>query len=67
MDSDEVAIKKFQSELLSVFLRWLEESDLQDLQLLEAAVALMNKFSDNALTFEPDPQMFFSEEDEEED
>lgn len=67
MDSEEIAIKKFQKELLSVFLRWLEESDLEDMQLLQAAVALMNKFSDNAVTFEPDPSMFFNDEEGEEE
>ena len=64
MDNEEQAILKFQNELLSVFMRWLEESDLDDMQLLEAAVAMMNKFGDDVVTFEPDPQMFFEEGDE---
>jgi hypothetical protein len=65
MDDDDTAVLKFQNELLGVFLRWLEESDLDDMQLLEAAVAMMNKFGDDVVTFEPDPQAFFGEEEEE--
>ena len=67
MDDEETTILKFQNELLQVFLRWLEESDLDDMQLLEAAVAMMNKFTDTIVTFEPDQQTFFGDGEEEEE
>ena len=65
MDPEDEAVKMFQNEVLAVFLRWSEESDLTDMELLESAVALMNRFADDAVTFEPDPQAF-SKDDEEE-
>ena len=44
MDDDATAVLKFKSEFLGLLRRWLEESDLEDLDLLNAAVSLMNDY-----------------------
>lgn len=56
IDNQETAVLKFKSELLSVFRRWLEESDLGDMELVEATVEVMNAFcEEDAVQFEADP------------
>ena len=43
-DSREVAVLKFKREFLGLLRRWLEESDLEDMELVEATVDLMNEY-----------------------
>ena len=55
MDDDYTAILKFKSEFLGLLRRWLEESDLEDMDLLNAAVALMNEYcQEGGVEFSPD-------------
>lgn len=51
-----MAVLKFKTEVLSVFRRWMEESDLEDMQMVEAVVEVINEFcQEDAVQFEPDP------------
>lgn len=55
---DKPPILKFSDELLSVFSRWFEESDLDEAEMAEAAVAVINSFcGEGAIQFDPDPDM----------
>ena len=55
MDDREVAVLKFQNEFLGLLRRWLEESDLEDMDLLNAAVSLMNEYcQEGGVEFSPD-------------
>ena len=55
MDDGATAILKFKSEFLGLLRRWLEESDLEDMDLLNAAVSLMNDYcQDGGVEFAPD-------------
>ncbi len=46
IDDRGTAILKFKSEFLGLLRRWLEESDLEDMELVAAAVDLMNEYCD---------------------
>ena len=49
---------QFSNELLNVFLRWSEESDLTPLDMAEIATIVINNFCDEtAIEFEPDQDM----------
>ena len=55
MDDDSTAILKFKSEFLGLLRRWLSESDLEDMDLLNASVSLMNEYcQDGGVEFAPD-------------
>ena len=52
---DQGPLQKFSTELLGVFIRWEEESDLDELDMAEAAVEVINRFlNSETLIFEPD-------------
>tara|TARA_R100000808_G_scaffold23045_1_gene50663 strand:- start:467 stop:658 length:192 start_codon:yes stop_codon:yes gene_type:complete len=52
---DQGPLQKFSTELLGVFIRWEEESDLDELDMAEAAVVVINRFlNSETLIFEPD-------------
>jgi len=58
---------QFSNELLSVFVRWQEESDLTPLEMAEVATIVINNFCDQeTIEFEPD-QGLIDKLDEEED
>ena len=51
-------ILMFADELLTVFHRWSEESDLEPLDMAEAAAIVINNFcNEDAIEFDPDPDM----------
>ena len=55
MDDDPIATLKFKSEFLGLLRRWLAESDLKDMDLVNACVELMNEYCDDgAIDFVPD-------------
>ena len=55
MDDDTIAILKFKSEFLGLLRRWLAESDLGDMDLVNAVVELMNEYCDEgSVDFVPD-------------
>ena len=63
---------QFSNELLNVFVRWSEESDLTPLQMAEIAAIVINNFcgDEASIEFEPDSEMldqidFFEDLDEE--
>ena len=54
IDDRETAVLKFKSEFLGLLRRWLEESDLSDMELVEACVQLMNEYCQRgAIEFDP--------------
>ena len=56
---------QFSNELLNVFVRWSEESDLDEYQMAEIAAIVINNFcGDIAIEFEPDQQMLDDIEDD---
>ena len=64
---DKPPILKFSDELLSVFSRWFEESDLDEMEMAEAAVAVINSFcGDGAIEFDADPDMLDTIDEEKE-
>ena len=44
IDDRHTALLKIKSEFLGLLRRWLEESDLEDMELVEGAVELMNEY-----------------------
>ena len=55
MDDRATAVLKFKREFLGLLRRWLEESDLEDMELVSAAVDLMNEYCPRgAIEFAPD-------------
>ena len=60
-------ILKFTDELLAVFLRWSEESDLGPLELAEAAVTVINNFCDEPVMDFAPAKGFIDEVSEEEE
>ncbi len=58
IEPDKPPVLMFAEELLGVFIRWSDESDLDPLEMAEAAAAVINNFcDDDAIEFEPDPQL----------
>ena len=49
---------KFQDELLTVFIRWFEESDLDEVDMEEAALAVIDNFCGKTLDFDSDFDFF---------
>ena len=65
--SDTPAEIQFSNELLAVFVRWQEESDLTPLEMAEVAAIVINNFcNEETIEFEPD-QDLIDRLDEEED
>lgn len=54
--------KQFENELSAVFVRWYEESDLDDLTMAQVAIDVIERFCGTDVEFEPD----FEWEDEDE-
>ena len=45
----------FAEELLGVFIRWSDESDLEPLEMAQTAAVVINNFcNEDAIEFEPD-------------
>lgn len=63
MTKDLGPAQKFERELASVFVRWWEESDLDDHEMAEIALAVTDRFCSTDVEFEAD---FEVEEEEEE-
>ena len=53
-DSEDPAVKQFKNELLAVFKRWYEESDLDDFDMECAATEVIESFCGTSLEFESD-------------
>jgi len=47
------AKKQFENELSAVFVRWWEESDLEDLDMARIAVKVVDRFCDIDIEYEP--------------
>ena len=51
-------LEKFSVEVRAVLDRWIEESDLEDVEMAEAAAKVISDWLDEeVLTFEPDDDM----------
>ena len=62
-DDMDTQILKFQNALITVFQRWLEESDLDNHDMAKASVDVINSIcDDDAITFESD--ILFDEDQE---
>ena len=48
--------KKFEHELSAVFVRWWEESDLDELEMSHLAIGVIERFCDTSVEFEPDQE-----------
>ncbi len=44
----------FEHELSAVFVRWWEESDLDETEMAELAIGVNERFRDASVQFEPD-------------
>ena len=65
MPKDAPAEVKFSTELLNLFNRWDEESDLTPLEMAEIAVIVINNVcGDGAIEFEADDAFFDGIEEE---
>lgn len=53
-DPNRKAVKQFSTELLAVFKRWFEESDLDEFDMECAAADVIERFCGNMLDFESD-------------
>ena len=53
-DPSEPAVIGFKTELLGVFRRWFEESDLDEFRMECAAVEVIEKFCGTTVDFDPD-------------
>tara|TARA_Y100000310_G_scaffold225144_1_gene227159 strand:+ start:885 stop:1097 length:213 start_codon:yes stop_codon:yes gene_type:complete len=64
---DKPPVLMFAEELLGVFIRWSDESDLEPLEMAEAAAAVINNFcdDDDAIVFDADPQLLDDIEEQE--
>jgi hypothetical protein len=48
--------EKFKVELRSVFLRWWDESDLDEMDMRDAALEVIKEFCETSIGFEADPE-----------
>ena len=55
--------EQFENEMSAVFVRWWEESDLDELQMSHIAVGVIERFCDTTVDFEAD--FDFGEDDDE--
>lgn len=51
---DETPVEKFKNELKAVFTRWYEESDLDDVEMGDAAIEVVEQFCDVTIGFDSD-------------
>jgi hypothetical protein len=49
--------KKFEHELSAVFVRWWEESDLDELEMSHIAIGVIERFCDTTVEFESEIQL----------
>ena len=56
MTQDLGPAQKFERELASVFVRWWEESDLDDHEMAEIALAVTDRFCSTDIEFESDQE-----------
>jgi hypothetical protein len=49
--------KKFEHELSAVFVRWWEESDLDELEMSHLAIGVIERFCDTTVEFESEIQL----------
>lgn len=49
--------KKFEHELSAVFVRWWEESDLDELEMSNIAIGVIERFCDTTVEFESEIQL----------
>ena len=55
LSNDGIPILQFKRELLGVFMRWLEESDIEEYEMIEATHDLMGEFlNEETVDFIPD-------------
>ena len=55
-DDTSEALRKFVTEVVSVFMRWYEESDLEDEAMLSGATYAIERFFGTDVEFEADPE-----------
>ncbi len=46
--------KQFENELSAVFVRWWEESDIDEMEMAEIAMVVIDRFCDTDVEFEMD-------------
>lgn len=46
--------RMFEKELSSVFIRWWEESDLDEVEMAHIAIGVIERFCDTSVDFEAD-------------
>jgi hypothetical protein len=46
--------KQFENELSAVFVRWWEESDIDEVEMAEIAMVVIDRFCDTDVEFEMD-------------
>lgn len=46
--------QKFEHELSAVFVRWWEESDLDETEMADIAIGVIERFCDTSVEFEAD-------------
>lgn len=46
--------RMFERELSSVFIRWWEESDLDEVEMAQIAIGVIERFCDTSVEFEAD-------------
>ena len=54
----------FEHELSAVFVRWWEESDLEELEMSQIAIDVIERFCDTTVEFEPDQEFLDGLEEE---
>ena len=55
---DKPPLLKFHDELLTVFIRWFEESDLDEVDMEEAALVVIDNFCGKTLDFDLESDFF---------
>ena len=54
MANKETPEEQFDNELSAVFIRWYEESDLDEMRMAAVALAVVERFCETAVEFEAD-------------
>ena len=60
---DEAPVEKFKREVKSVFLRWWEESDLDEIDMGQAMIEVTQEFCSNIVNFKSEIPLDDDEED----
>lgn len=61
---NETPEQMFENELSSVFIRWYEESDLDELQMSHVAIGVIERFCDTSVEFDSDIDLSDLEDDD---